>query len=125
MYQSKVRSIDIDAPSDCAFRHPDASRGGRWYGRCVNGLGGGTGRGFVRRDDGRGIEYYGQASNGVASGVGYMSVNGGSVVYEGEFANGRPNGAVLVSGPGEKPHARTFANGEDVGGAEEESVPRL
>jgi hypothetical protein len=56
--------------------------------------------------------------------VGYMILDGGRIVYEGEFADGVPNGAVLVTVPGKDPRARSFELGKDSGRARAAAVPR-
>lgn len=126
MYQSFARSLDVILPSsDCSFRHPESSTGGRWYGECLNGLATGIGRGFVKSDMGEPIEYYGNAKLGTASGTGLMVLNGGKRIIEGGFFEGLPNGPVKVSVPSKRPAARRFEGGQDVGRVKMEIVPTI
>jgi len=119
LYQSRARSLTVNIATDCTFRHPAASRQGRWYGPCRNGMASGRGYGVVQTDAGRRIEFVGEARSGTANGQGAMIVHEpdllGAAFYEGGFRDGRPHGEVQVTLPGEEPALRRFADGDDVG----------
>lgn len=116
LYQSRVRSLAVEADDSCRFRHPDVATPGTWIGVCEEGLADGSGYGLI--DDGRGavVEYLGNASGGLASGRGAMILRQGSpAFFEGEFGDGRPDGVVRVERPGLEPRLRRYRNGDDVG----------
>jgi hypothetical protein len=119
LYQSRARSLTVDIATDCTFRHPAASRQGRWYGACRNGLATGRGYGVVRADDGRSIEFLGDANDGAAQGTGAMIVHEpgliGAVYFEGDFRSGRPHGVVKVSLAGQETYFRRYEDGIDAG----------
>ena len=116
LYQSRVRSLTVEADDHCRFRHPDVVSPGAWIGACEDGLASGSGYGLI--DDGRGavVEYLGDASGGLASGRGAMILRrDDAAFFEGEFAGGRPDGVVRVERPGIEPRLRRFRDGDDVG----------
>src|SRR5690606_14534955 len=114
--------------SHCSFRVAQSASAGRWFGACDEGRASGKGYGIVF--DGATelpIEYLGSAASGVPSGVGQLIVTQaeGPAVYEGAFAAGQPNGAVLVSLPGKRTVARTYEAGVDKGRADAKLVQRV
>jgi len=123
LYQSRVRSMTVDIQTDCTFRHPEASRQGRWYGACSNGLATGRGYGVIRTDPGIAIEYVGEASSGTANGIGAMllhgEADGGGEYLEGGFRDGRPHGVVKQVQAGSFPAWRRFEDGTDRGRGDE------
>jgi len=119
LYQSRVRSMQVDVPKQCQFRHPDFKRTGRWYGVCTDGMASGRGYGVVMDDNGDTLEYLGSARRGLASGAGAMilqrSLQLGAAYYEGGFKNGRPDGVVQVELAGQPTRLRKYKDGIDVG----------
>lgn len=119
LYQSRVRSMQVDVPARCQFRHPDFKRNGRWYGACSGGLATGRGYGVVMDDNGDTLEYLGDARKGLASGAGAMilqrNLQPGAAYYEGDFRNGRPDGVVQVELAGQPTRLRKYKDGVDVG----------
>jgi len=119
LYQSRVRSLQVEAAVHCQFRHPGITRTGRWYGVCDDRLATGRGYGVVMDEDGTTVEYLGDARKGVASGSGGMIIQRDGQIsasyYEGGFRNGLPDGAVRIESTGQSPRLREFKNGVDVG----------
>jgi len=119
LYQSRVRSMQVDVPVQCQFRHPDFKRAGRWFGVCDDGEASGRGYGLVMDDKGNTLEYLGDASKGLAVGPGAMILQRntelGAVYYEGGFKNGRPDGVVRVEMAGQPARLRKYKDGVDVG----------
>jgi hypothetical protein len=119
LYQSRVRSMQVDAPLQCEFLHPRLNGPGRWFGACNAGLAEGHGYGLVADGRGGAVEYLGEAREGLASGSGGMIVlRGGqesAVYFEGGFRNGLPDGVVRVETAGQAPKLRRYAAGADVG----------
>lgn len=119
LYQSRVRSMQVDVPVQCLFRHPDFSRPGRWFGACADGLASGRGYGVVMDGDGHTLEYLGDARKGRAWGSGGMIIQRGhqlgTVYYEGGFRNGQPDGVVQVELAGQPTRLRKYKDGVDVG----------
>ncbi|MCW8925738.1 MAG: hypothetical protein OQJ84_05735, partial [Xanthomonadales bacterium] len=119
LYQSRVRSMQVDVPTQCQFRHPDFKHTGRWYGACTDGMAYGRGYGVVMDDNGDTLEYLGSARRGLASGAGAMILQRnrqlGAAYYEGGFKNGRPDGVVQVELAGQPTRLRKYKDGIDVG----------
>ena len=119
LYQSRVRSMQVDVVVQCQFRHPDFKRAGRWFGVCDDGEASGRGYGLVMDDKGNTLEYLGDARKGLAVGSGAMILQRnaelGAVYYEGGFKNGRPDGVVRVEMAGQPPRLRKYKDGVDVG----------
>lgn len=119
LYQSRVRSLAVESDDQCRFAHPLTTERGRWYGACRLGRATGRGYGVVEDSGGASIEYVGEAQDGLAAGKGAMIVRrnalDGASYFEGEFADGVPNGLVRVESPGQNPRWRRFLAGEDVG----------
>ena len=63
------------------------------------------------------MEYYGYAKNGLADGPGLMIRHSsiGSMSYEGNFSEGRPDGTVRVSQSGRADKTRQYVDGVDTG----------
>jgi hypothetical protein len=129
LYQSRIRSLETRFASDCVFRHPGFTTSGRWYGGCEGGLADGRGYGVILDDAGNSVEYLGEARRGLADGTGGLIARYGRQIgayyFEGRFAGGQPDGAVLVEEPGRKPRVREFRAGKDVGGGAGGDVQRL
>jgi len=129
LYQSRVRSLQIQAGAHCSFDHPDFDEPGRWYGQCGGGLGQGRGYGVVSDGHGDSVEYVGEARAGLASGTGAMIVRhaGQSPVtyFEGSFSAGLPDGAVRVETAAEGSRLREYRNGRDVGRGDPRDLQRL
>jgi len=119
LYQSRVRSMQINVDQQCQFTHPEFNQPGRWYGVCTNGLASGRGYGLIVSNRGDALEFIGDARKGLASGSGGMIIqqNGqiGATYYEGDFKNGLPDGVVRVEQAGESPKLRQFKAGVDIG----------
>lgn len=119
LYQSRVRSMQINVDQQCRFSHPEFSRAGRWYGVCADGMASGRGYGLIVNDRGDTLEFIGDARKGLASGSGGMIIQRGGQVgatyYEGEFKNGIPDGVLRVEKAGEPPRLRKYRAGVDVG----------
>ena len=119
LYQSRVRSMQINLDQQCQFSHPEFNQAGRWYGVCTNGLASGRGYGLIVSKRGDTLEFIGDARKGLASGSGGMIIqqNGqiGATYYEGDFKNGLPDGVVRVEKAGESPKLRQFKAGADIG----------
>ncbi len=119
LYQSRVRSMQVDMPVQCRFEHPEFSRAGRWYGVCSNGAASGRGYGVIMDDNGDTVEYLGDARKGLASGSGGMIIqrNGqlAAAYFEGGFKNGRPDGVVQVEMAGQPTRLRKYRDGVDIG----------
>lgn len=119
LYQSRVRSLEVESDDRCRFTHPSSTQRGRWYGSCNAGRAEGRGYGVVVDNDGSSIEYVGDARDGLAWGRGSMIVRrdalSGASYFEGSFAQGMPDGEVRVEAPGEPSRWRRFAGGQDVG----------
>ena len=130
LYQSSVRSMTAHTfdPS-CRFNYPEIEQHGRWFGLCRDGLGWSSGYGLIIGDQGNVVEFVGRAESGMANGTGAMIVRSaadvGGVYYEGSFANGVPDGVVLVEKPGQKPRVRQFRSGKDSGSADADSLQSL
>lgn len=121
LYQSRVRSLTVERPERCRFRHPDHSVRGRWYGACRAGEASGQGYGVIATQNGESVEYVGEAREGFADGAGAMIVRdggSGATYFEGRFLRGLPDGTVRVEAPGEAPRWRRFAAGADQGRGE-------
>lgn len=121
LYVDQIGDIALTAEI-CAF-----GDGGIWTGTCENGLATGRGRGVIQGSDGTIFEYYGDAASGQASGTGLMLVSGGGLMtaYEGQFEDGRVNGAATVYRAGRAPTAQRFANGSAQTGAPSVAPPKL
>jgi hypothetical protein len=119
LYQSRVRSMQVNVEMQCRFAHPDFGQTGRWYGVCDNGLASGRGYGLIMDQRGNTVEFIGDAENGLAAGSGGMIIqrNGqiGATYYEGGFKDGLPDGVVRVEKAGEAPKLRQFKTGTDIG----------
>jgi hypothetical protein len=115
LYASRQRSLDTVA-TQCAYLEAGGAKRGTWLGVCENGLANGSGAGVLELGD-EVMEYYGFAKNGYAEGPGLMIRHSsiGSLSYEGEFSQGRPNGVVRVSQPGKADATRNFVAGIDQG----------
>jgi hypothetical protein len=130
LYQSSVRSMTAHTfePS-CRFRYPGIEQSGRWFGLCRDGLGWSSGYGLILDDQGNVVEFVGRAEAGMASGTGAMILRSaediGGVYYEGNFAEGVPDGVVLVEKPGQKPRVRQFRSGKDSGSADADTLQSL
>jgi hypothetical protein len=129
LYQSRVRSMQINAEPRCQFMHPEFNQPGRWYGVCANGKASGRGYGLVINEQGDTLEFIGTARNGLASGSGGMIIQRsrqlGAIYYEGEFSNGLPDGVVRIEQAGLAPRLRTFKAGVDVGKAKSTKLQSL
>jgi len=129
LYQSRVRSMQVNASEQCHFRYPDFGQQGRWYGVCDHGVATGRGYGVVMNANGDSVEYVGETRNGRPSGAGGMIVQRrgqvGATYYEGGFKDGRPDGVVLVEEPGQVPRTREFRDGADVGKGDATRLPGL
>ena len=121
LYQSRVRSMVVQAGERCRFNHPGFGQNGRWFGVCNNGIATGRGYGLVSNERGDIVEYLGEVRQGLASGSGGMIMNryGQMSVsyYEGSFRNGLPHGVLRVEKTGQRPAIRTFRDGIDIGKA--------
>ncbi len=119
LYQSRVRSMQVNADQRCLFSHPGFTQKGRWYGVCDNGVATGRGYGLIVSERGDSVEFIGDAKKGVAWGSGGMIIqrNGqiGATYYEGGFKNGLPDGVVRVEKAGEQPKLRQYRAGTDIG----------
>ena len=129
LYQSRIRSLEQQFADDCLFRHPGFSASGRWYGGCREGLAAGRGYGVIMDEAGNSVEYLGEASDGLAEGTGGLIARygnqAGAFYFEGSFARGLPDGAVLVEEPGRKARTREFRAGRDLGNGADGDVSRL
>ena len=129
LYQSRIRSLEADYRNDCVFLNPGFTVSGRWYGGCVDELADGRGYGVIMDEAGNSVEYLGTARAGLADGIGgqiarYRNTVG-AYYFEGGFAAGQPDGALLVEEPGRKPRVRQFRAGKDVGSGAVSDVGRL
>ena len=119
LYQSRVRSMQVDVPVQCQFSHPGFKRTGRWFGSCADGEASGRGYGLVMDDNGDTLEYLGDAKKGLANGSGAMILQRsgqlGAVYYEGGFKKGRPDGVVRIEMAGQPTRLREFKDGVDIG----------
>jgi hypothetical protein len=129
LYQRSVRTLAGNPELDCVFRHPTLDRGGRWFGRCEDGLAEGSGYGLVVDDGDRILEFVGSARSGLAEGVGAMvfwsPAETGAVYFEGTFRQGLPEGVVKVEEPGRKSRVRLFHAGRDSGAASAADLQRI
>jgi hypothetical protein len=129
LYQSRVRSMQVDAPLQCEFKHPQFNTTGRWFGACSQGLAEGRGYGVVAGGQDRSVEYLGEARRGLASGAGGMILQqggqAGAIYFEGEFRNGLPDGVVSVEVAGEAPRLRRYSAGADIGRGSAAQLQRL
>ena len=129
LYQKYARSMMVEQPSHCQFRHPAAVQAGTWYGQCAAGFGDGPGYGLVRADDGSEIEFLGDSRQGLADGLGAMIIRSprsiGAIYYEGQFEQGLPHGIVRLEQPGRKAETRKFNKGKDAGAAEGQQLSPL
>lgn len=128
LYQSSIRSISAETFNPfCRFSHPALEQDGRWFGACRNGLGNATGYGLILDEQGYVVEFIGTAQAGKANGIGAMILRSpgetGAIYYEGQFANGVPDGVVRVEEPGRKPRVRQFNEGVDAGPADANRLP--
>ena len=119
LYQSRVRSMQVNANQACQFNYPGFGQKGRWYGVCENGAASGRGYGLVVNARGDMVEFIGEARKGMASGSGGMILQRrgqiGATYFEGAFRDGLPDGVVLVEEPGQLPRTRLYKDGADVG----------
>jgi len=119
LYQSRVRSMQVNANEQCHFKYPGFGSNGRWYGVCDNGVAAGRGYGLVMNDRGDTVEFIGEAEKGMPSGAGGMIVQRrgqvGATYYEGGFKNGLPDGVVRIEEPGQLPRTRLYKAGADIG----------
>ena len=116
LYQSRVRSLAVTADDNCQFLHPATGTRGKWYGGCKEGQAEGSGYGIILDEGNTLVEYLGQTSGGMASGVGAMIIQRGTTeFFEGDFAQGQPDGVVQVERPGSTPRLRRYSEGTDIG----------
>ena len=119
LYQSRVRSMQVNANAECQFRHPGFGQNGRWYGVCNDGVASGRGYGLIMSDRGDTVEFVGETQKGLAWGAGGMIVHRrgqvGATYYEGGFKNGLPDGIVRIEEPGQLPRTRLYKAGADIG----------
>jgi hypothetical protein len=119
LYQSRVRSMQVNANAECQFRHPGFGQNGRWYGVCNDGVASGRGYGLIMSDRGDTVEFVGETQKGLAWGAGGMIVHRrgqvGATDYEGGFKNGLPDGIVRIEEPGQLPRTRLYKAGADIG----------
>ncbi len=122
LYASRQRSLDTVA-TQCAYLEPGGAKRGTWLGVCDGGLANGSGAGVLESGD-EVMEYYGYAKNGYADGPGLMirHTSIGSVSYEGNFAQGRPDGTVRVSQSGREDKTRHFVSGVDTGASTQKAA---
>ena len=129
LYQARIRSLQGQFETNCAFRQPGFRQEGRWYGTCRQGVAEGRGYGVITDGRGNSIEYLGTARNGQPSGTGGMiaryASETGAFYFEGAFANGQPDGVVRVEEPGARPRVREFRNGKDVGSSTQSQLKKL
>ena len=129
LYQSRIRSLEEQFADDCLFLNPGFSASGRWYGGCREGLAAGRGYGVIMDEAGNSVEYLGEARDGLAEGTGGLIARygnqAGAFYFEGSFARGQPDGAVLVEEPGRKARTREFRAGRDLGNGADADVARL
>lgn len=129
LYQSRVRSMQINVDQQCLFKHPGFSENGAWYGVCSNGVATGRGYGLIMNERGDTVEFIGDTEKGMASGSGGMIIQRygqiGATYFEGGFKNGLPDGVVRVEKAGEQPKLRQFEEGRDVGKGNAASLQRL
>ncbi len=129
LYQSRVRSMSINAEPQCRFTHPDFVQDGRWFGVCANNRASGRGYGLIVADNGDSLEFIGDAEQGLASGQGGMIIRRGRQVattyYEGGFKQGLPDGVVRIQKTGAPTRVRKFSNGADVGKGNPDGLRRL
>jgi hypothetical protein len=123
LYQSRIRSMGVETPSQCSFRSPMLDTVGRWYGRCHDGKASGPGYGVAMLASGASVEFLGNTEAGMASGTGGMLVRVpgelGAVYYDGSFRAGLPDGMVRVERPGDTPRLREYREGRVVGRGDE------
>jgi hypothetical protein len=119
LYQSRVRSMQVNTEQRCQFNHPGFGQIGRWYGVCANGFATGRGYGLIMNEGGDSVEFIGNAKNGVAQGTGGMIIQRkgqiGATYFEGGFKNGLPDGVVRVETAGQQPKLRQYKDGADIG----------
>jgi len=129
LYQSRVRSMEVNADQQCRFRHPDFDQAGRWYGVCESGVALGRGYGLIMDQRGDTLEFIGDAHDGFASGSGAMIIQRkgelGATYYEGGFKNGLPDGVVRVERIGDVPKLRQYKAGVDIGKGNAEQLQSL
>jgi predicted small secreted protein len=129
LYQARIRSLESQFSDDCVFRHPGFTVEGRWYGGCREGLAEGRGYGVIVDGAGNSAEYLGTARGGLADGTGGLIARYhnqlGAYYFEGSFARGLPDGAMLVEEPGRKARTREFRAGKDAGNGAAGDVARL
>jgi hypothetical protein len=119
LYQSRVRSMAVEADQQCDFRYPGLEGAGRWYGRCEAGLASGRGYGVLSNGGRASLEYVGEAAAGWPEGAGRMVYRDGKVsgttYLEGYFLNGWPEGVLRVEQAGQSSRLREYREGRDVG----------
>jgi hypothetical protein len=129
LYQSRVRSMQVNVGQQCLFKHPGFGQSGVWYGACRDGVASGRGYGLIMDERGDTVEFIGDAEKGMASGSGGMIIQRsgqiGATYFEGGFKNGLPDGVVRVEKAGEQPKFRQFEAGTDVGKGNAASLQRL
>jgi len=129
LYQSRVRSMQVNATLECRFEHPGFGKNGRWYGICDHGVAAGRGYGLIMNEGGDTVEFIGETQNGLASGAGGMIVQHrgqiGATYYEGGFKNGMPDGVVRIEEPGQLPRTRLYKGGADIGKGDAARLPSL
>ncbi len=129
LYQSRVRSMRVNAKQECKFLQPGFDRPGRWYGICEDSLASGHGYGLVMNEHGDTVEFIGEARHGMASGQGGMIVHHsnqvGASYYEGGFRDGLADGVVRIEKVGEQARYRRYKAGTDVGKADPDGFQQL
>jgi hypothetical protein len=130
LYQTSVRGVRQHTfDPGCQFRYPGVEQTGRWFGLCLDGQGTSDGYGLIQDGNGNVVEFVGTTRAGLANGNGAMIVRttgeAGATYYEGSFADGLPDGVLLVEEPGRKPRIRTFRAGSDAGSADADQLQRV
>ncbi len=129
LYQSRVRSMTVEANRQCEFLHADFEQPGRWYGQCADGRATGKGYGVVSDGAGSSVEFIGETMDGLASGTGAMIIrpagHAGAIYYEGSFKLGQPDGVMIVEETGRSQLLREFRTGQDKGKGDPGRLQRL
>jgi hypothetical protein len=129
LYQSRVRSMTVEASRQCEFLHHGFVETGRWYGQCADGRATGKGYGVVSDGVGSSVEFIGNTVDGLASGTGAMIIRPAGharVTYlEGSFKSGQPDGVVIVEETGKQQMLRAFTAGQDRGKGDANRLQKL
>lgn len=72
LYHNYARSMNLNISNLCAFRHPEGSQSGSWYGACESAAAEDLDYGLIRTGDGSEIGYLGSTHSALAQGLGAM-----------------------------------------------------